>query len=45
MSLTAKVLGLDAALVTGFQIVRIVLVLAVAATASRLFERLVARGT
>ena len=43
MSLTGKVLGLDAALITGFQIVRIVLVLSVAAAASRLFERLVAR--
>jgi membrane AbrB-like protein len=43
MSLTGKVLGLDAALITGFQIVRIVLVLAVAAATSRLFERLVAR--
>ena len=43
MALTGKVLGLDAALITGFQIVRIVLVLSVAARASRLFERLVAR--
>jgi uncharacterized protein len=43
MSLTGKVLGLDAALITGFQIVRIVLVLSVAGAAARLFERLVAR--
>ncbi len=43
MSLTGQVLGLDAALITGFQIVRIVLVLSVAAATARLFERLVAR--
>ena len=43
MALTGKVLGLDAALITGFQIVRIVVVLSVAAAASRLFERLAAR--
>ncbi len=45
MALTGKVLGLDAALITGFQIVRIVLVLSVAGAVSRLFERLAARWT
>jgi membrane AbrB-like protein len=43
MALTGKVLGLDAALVTGFQIVRIIIVLSVAAWVSRTFERLVTR--
>jgi membrane AbrB-like protein len=43
MSLTGKVLGLDAALITGFQMVRIILVLGVAAWTARRFERLVAR--
>jgi membrane AbrB-like protein len=43
MALTGKVLGLDAALITAFQIMRIVLVLSVAAPTCRLFERLVSR--
>ena len=43
MALTGKVLGLDAALITGFQIVRIVLVITFAAWICRQFDRLVAR--
>ena len=43
MALTGKVLGLDAALITGFQVVRILVVTLGAAPASRLFERLVSR--
>jgi uncharacterized membrane protein AbrB (regulator of aidB expression) len=42
MALTGKVLGLNAALITGFQIVRIVIVISAASYACRLFERLVA---
>jgi membrane AbrB-like protein len=45
MALTGKVLGLDAALITGFQIVRIVMVVGGAAFTCRLFERLVVRRT
>lgn len=41
MALTGKVLGLDAALITAFQIVRIVLVITFAGWTCRLFERLV----
>jgi membrane AbrB-like protein len=41
MALTGKVLGLDAALITGFQVVRILMVTLGAAWACRLFERLV----
>jgi uncharacterized protein len=44
MALTGKVLGLDAALITGFQVVRILLVTLGAAWACRLFERLVGRS-
>jgi uncharacterized protein len=43
MALTGKVLGLDAALITGFQLVRILMVTLGAAAACRLFERLVGR--
>jgi membrane AbrB-like protein len=43
MALTGKVLGLDAALITAFQIVRIVLVVTFAAWTCRVFEWLVAR--
>jgi len=43
MALTGKVLGLDAALITGFQVVRILVVTLGAAHACRLFERLVGR--
>jgi membrane AbrB-like protein len=43
MALTGKVLGLNAALITGFQIVRIVIVVSAAGWACRLFERIVAR--
>jgi membrane AbrB-like protein len=43
MALTGKVLGLDAALITGFQMVRIVMTLGVAAWTARRFERLVER--
>jgi uncharacterized protein len=43
MALTGKVLGLDAALITGFQVVRILMVTLGAAAACRLFERLVGR--
>lgn len=43
MALTGKVLGLDAALITGFQMVRIIMVLGVAAWTARRFEKLVER--
>jgi hypothetical protein len=43
MVLTAKVLGLDAPLVTGFQLVRIVLIALFCRLAYRLFDRLTAR--
>lgn len=43
MALTGKVLGLDAALITGFQIVRIVTTLGLAAWVARRFERLMAK--
>lgn len=43
MALTGKILGLDAALITGFQIVRIVMTMGVAAWTARRFERWVAR--
>ncbi|MPZ37214.1 MAG: hypothetical protein GEU95_03990 [Rhizobiales bacterium] len=43
MALTGKVLGLDAALITSFQMVRIIMVIGLAAWTSRQFERLVAR--
>jgi membrane AbrB-like protein len=43
MALTGKVLGLDAALITGFQIVRIVTTMGLAAWTARLLERWVAR--
>ena len=43
MALTGKVLGLDAALITGFQVVRILMVTLGAAWACGLFERLVGR--
>ncbi|HZO44881.1 MAG TPA: AbrB family transcriptional regulator [Xanthobacteraceae bacterium] len=43
MALTGKVLGLDAALITGFQMVRIIMTLAVAAWTARRLERLMAR--
>jgi hypothetical protein len=43
MALTGKVLGLDAALITGSQVVRILMVTLGAAWACRLFERLVGR--
>ena len=43
MALTGKILGLDAALITGFQIVRIVMTMGLAAWTARRFERLVAR--
>ncbi|MBX9773750.1 MAG: AbrB family transcriptional regulator [Xanthobacteraceae bacterium] len=39
MALTGKVLGLDAALITGFQIVRIVTTMGLAAWTARLLER------
>lgn len=42
MALTGKILGLDAALITGFQIVRIVMTMGLAAWTARRFERLVA---
>jgi len=45
MALTGKVLGLDAAVITGFHMVRILLVTLGAAYACRLFERLVVRWT
>jgi membrane AbrB-like protein len=43
MALTGKVLGLDAALITGFQIVRIVLALGLASWVCRRFEQWVER--
>lgn len=43
MVLTAKVLGLDAPLVTGFQLVRIILIALFCRLAYRLFDRLTAR--
>jgi membrane AbrB-like protein len=43
MALTGKVLGLDAALITGFQMVRIIMTLGVAAWTCRTFERVVKR--
>ena len=43
MALTGKVLGLDAALITGFQVVRILMVTLGAGAACRLFERLAGR--
>jgi uncharacterized protein len=43
MALTGKVLGLDAALITGFQMVRIIMTLGVAGWTCRTFERLVKR--
>jgi hypothetical protein len=43
MALTGKVLGLDAALITGFQVVRILMVTLGASAACRFFERLVGR--
>ena len=39
MALTGKILGLDAALITGFQIVRIVMTMGLAAWVARRFER------
>jgi membrane AbrB-like protein len=45
MALTGKVLGLDAALITGAQIVRILMVTLGAAYACRIFERIVTRRT
>jgi len=44
MALTGKVLGLDSALITGFQLVRILMVTLGAAAACRLFERLVGQS-
>jgi membrane AbrB-like protein len=41
MTLTGKVLGLDAAMISGFHIVRIILVLLLCIPAFRLFDRLV----
>jgi membrane AbrB-like protein len=41
MTLTGKLLGLDATLIAGFQLVRIVVVLIWCRTALRIFERLV----
>jgi uncharacterized protein len=43
MALTGKVLGLDVAPITGFQVVRILMVTLGAAWACRLFERLAGR--
>ena len=43
MALTGKILGLDAALITGFQIVRIVMTMGLAAWVARRFERLVGK--
>jgi membrane AbrB-like protein len=45
MALTGKVLGLDAALITGAQIVRILMVTLGAAYACRIFERIATRRT
>ena len=44
MALTGKVLGLDAALITGFQIVRIVTTMGLAAWTARQLERWLARS-
>jgi membrane AbrB-like protein len=44
MALTGKVLGLDAAVITGFQAVRILMVTLGAASACRLFERITTKG-
>jgi membrane AbrB-like protein len=44
MALTGKVLGLDAAMITGFQTVRILMVTLGAASACRLFERITTKG-
>ena len=43
MALTGKVLGLDAALITGFQIVRIVMTMGLAAWVARRFERVMGK--
>ncbi len=43
MALTGKVLGLDAALITGFQIVRIVMTMGLAAWVARRFEKMVGK--
>jgi membrane AbrB-like protein len=43
MALTGKVLGLDAAVITGFQTVRILMVTLGAASACRIFERITAK--
>lgn len=43
MALTGKILGLDAALITGFQMVRIVLAIGLAPWVCRRFEQLVAK--
>jgi membrane AbrB-like protein len=43
MALTGKVLGLDAALITGFQIVRIIMTMGLAAWVARRFERMVGK--
>jgi hypothetical protein len=40
MALTGKILRLDAALITGFQLVRIVMTMGLAASVARRFERL-----
>jgi membrane AbrB-like protein len=45
MALTGKVLGLDAATITGFHMVRILIVTLGAAYSCRIFERLVSRWT
>jgi membrane AbrB-like protein len=45
MALTGKVLGLDAAMITGFQTVRILMVTLGAASACRIFERITAKRT
>ena len=43
MALTGKVLGLDAALITGFQIVRIVMTMGLAAWVALRFEKMVGK--
>jgi hypothetical protein len=45
MALTGKVLGLDAAMITGFQTVRILMVTLGAAPACRIFERITTKKT
>jgi hypothetical protein len=45
MALTGKVLGLDAAMITGFQTVRILMVTLGAAPACRIFERITTKRT